>query len=76
MIICKLEKYLNESNISVSCFCECMEISRTCYYNWISGKKMPSIDKCIHAKDMISFELDRDIPIEDIWVYIPEKLHK
>lgn len=67
MIVCNLEKYLKESNISVSYFCDMMEISRTCYYQWIKGEKMPSIDNCYHAKDIISFELDRNISIEEIW---------
>lgn len=72
MIICKLEKYLQLAGISVSYFCNMMQISRTCYYQWIKNEKMPTIEKCYHAKDIISTELDRNIPIEDIWEYKEE----
>ena len=70
MIICNLEQFLKESNISVSYFCDMMQISRTCYYQWIKGDKMPTIDKCYHARDIISYELNRDISIERLWINV------
>lgn len=68
-IICNLEKYLKITHISVSYFCDMMQISRSCYYDWINGYKIPTIDKCYHAADIISFELGRNVPVEFIWEY-------
>lgn len=66
-IYCNLDNYLNEAGISVSDFCKEMSVSRACYYDWIKGDKLPTIEKCYHARAILQCELKRNISIEELW---------
>ena len=66
-IYCNIDSFLKEANMSVSDFCEEMSISRACYYEWIKGDKLPTIEKCYHARSILAYELKRNISIEELW---------
>lgn len=68
-IICKLNVFLKDADMSVTEFCKRMYISRGTYYEWINGNKMPSLDNCYNAKNILEVVLGRLIAIEELWVY-------
>lgn len=67
MIVCKIDEFLKETNLSVSKFCEELGISRTYYYELIKSEKMPTIEVCYRVKHVLADELNRNISIEEIW---------
>lgn len=68
MIVCNLDNYLKQSNLSISAFCEEIGISRTYYYELIKAEKMPTIEICYRIKHILQDELKKSISIEEIWI--------
>lgn len=67
MLDCKLDEYLNKTNLSITAFCNELHISRTYYYDICKASKMPTIDLCFRICTVLSCELNKDISIYDIW---------
>jgi len=48
-----LEKYVDKYDINVSDLCKRCDISRTAYYNIISGRSSPTIETAVKIREYI-----------------------
>ncbi|MBO7735702.1 MAG: helix-turn-helix transcriptional regulator [Methanobrevibacter sp.] len=52
-----LQKYVEKYNIEVADLCRHCGISRTAYYNIISGRSSPRVDTAVKIKEYLKFKV-------------------